>query len=594
MKRYPWVKYLKRSEPDLPYDSPVYLGNWSNGEFFHEQTQYERKVREEILAAGDAKARKLGMDRREFMASAMGMATALSVIQACSTGGKNGPSSGSTVSGPTVTGPTPSGSSAAPGSVGSNAGPSNAAGMLQGAGGAPTPSTGAGGAPSTGAAGSSGDPSVMGGHDMMQPGQYCFDKDSGVDPTMCEDAARAALQPPTFIFDGQTHCFDDSPNASWRSSPPPGFVQSIMSLQFGGCASSDPINCVGPDAYVKLMFLQSDTTMTVLSAWPYGQSPSDPNSNPFLAHTRDWINKDLAASQRVVNHASVVPWIGTAGMDMAMNMFGVGGWKLYPAAPGNLYKMDDATGRSFIEHGIKLGVKTFAIHKGLPIAGFSVPHNLPDDIGPVAKDYPDCNFIVYHSSICAGQMGSGFTCTPMEGPYVMDSLTNTDALITSMLENGIPPNANVFAELGGAFSQLMSNPTVAGQWLAKLVQYVGDKNVVWGTDSILTGTSPQGQIQAFMGLSHPMLTPQVKTQILGENMARLYCVNVQEKRCQVDKSKVAQYKRDLDGEFGEYRWVLLGQQRTLSPTTRREFLSLVKWEDAMHRTGSASGWRRKA
>ena len=55
----------------------------------------------------------------------------------------------------------------------------------------------------------------------------------------------------------------------------------------------------------------------------------------------------------------------------------------------------------------QLGVKTFAIHKGLPISGFSVAHNLPDDIGPVAKDYPDCNFIVYHSSICAGQMGYG-------------------------------------------------------------------------------------------------------------------------------------------------------------------------------------------
>jgi hypothetical protein len=434
---------------------------------------------------------------------------------------------------------------------------------------------------------------MMGGHDMLQPGQYCFDMDSGVDPTMCEDAARMLLTPPTFIFDGQTHCFDDDPNAMWRKNPPPGFEMSIASLQFGGSCGNDPVSCVGPDDYVRLMFLQSDTTMAVLSAWPYGQGPSDPNSNPFLAHTRDWVNKDLAASQRVVNHASVVPWIGTAGMDMAAQMFGVGGWKLYPAAPGNLYKMDDATGRSFIEHGIKLGVKTFAIHKGLPIAGFSVPHNLPDDIGPVAKDYPDCNFIVYHSSICAGQMGNGFTCTPMEGPYVMDSLVNTDALITSMLKNGIQPNTNVFAELGGAFSQLLANPTVAGQWLAKLVQYVGDKNVVWGTDSILTATSPQGQIQAFMALQHPMLTDQVKTQILGENMARLYCVNINEKRCQVDMSKVAQLKRDYDAEFGAYRAVLFGQQRTLGPTTRREFLQLVKWEDAMHRVGSGTGWRRR-
>src|SRR5687768_13814407 len=79
MKKYGWTKYLKRSAPELPYDSPIYLGSWSNGEFFHEQTAHERKLHRAILEAGDARARKLGMDRREFMASAMGFVTALSV-----------------------------------------------------------------------------------------------------------------------------------------------------------------------------------------------------------------------------------------------------------------------------------------------------------------------------------------------------------------------------------------------------------------------------------------------------------------------------------------------------------------------------------
>jgi predicted TIM-barrel fold metal-dependent hydrolase len=315
---------------------------------------------------------------------------------------------------------------------------------------------------------------------------------------------------------------------------------------------------------------------------------SDPNSNAFLASTRDWINKDLAASHRVVNHASVVPWIGTRGMDMAVQNFGVGGWKVYPAA-GAPFFMDDMTGRGFIDKAVELGVKTFAIHKGLPISGFSVEHNRPRDIGVVAKAYPDVNFIVYHSSICAGQMGNGFTCQPMEGPYVEGSLDNSDALITSMIENGIAPNTNVFAELGGAFSQVMSNPGMAGPWLAKLVQYVGENNVVWGTDSILTGNSPAGQINAFMGLQHPMLTPEIKAKILGRNMARLYCVDPDAKRCQVETTAMAQYKRDLDGEFGEYRWVLLGHQRPLGPTTRREFMKFAKWERVQHERARLTG-----
>jgi predicted TIM-barrel fold metal-dependent hydrolase len=579
MRKYSWTKYLKRTARELPYDSPVYLGNWSNGEFFHQQTSYERKLREEILRVGDDKARRLGMDRREFMASAAGFVTALSVInQACSSSEPPAPrgvlpptSSGAgsrATQGPVTAAPGAAGQTAVPGSPSGNGAPGGPTMGQQ-----PPPAAAGRGGPAAPA-----DPAMV-----AAKGQYCFDKDSGIDPTMCDEAAREILKPPQFIFDAQTHCFEDAPDAMWRKSPPPGFNDSLKSLLFGKCPD-DPVSCIGPDDYVRLMFLESSTTMTVLSAWPYGQGPSDPNSNPFLAHTRDWINKDLAGSQRVVNHASVVPWVGVRGMDMAVQNFGVGGWKIYPAAGGMAagFYMDDKTGRSFIEHGIALGVKTFSIHKGLPIAGFSVEHNRPRDIGVVAKAYPDVNFVVYHSSICAGQMGSGFTCMPMEGPYVQGSMDGTDALITAMIENGIKPNTNVFAEMGGAFSQLIARPDMAGPWLAKLIQYVGEDNVVWGTDSILTGTSPQGQISAFMSLQHPMLTPEIKTKILGKNLARLYCVNPDAQRCNVDKSKLMAYKRDLDGEFGDYRWVLLGHQRTLGPTTRREFLNLVRWEHAHH------------
>jgi predicted TIM-barrel fold metal-dependent hydrolase len=586
MKRYGWTKYLKRSAPELPYDSPIYLGSWSNGEFFHEQTARERKLHHAILRAGDDKARKLGMDRREFMASAMGYVTALSVIQQACSSERGTPKGKTSTVAPPVLGPNGASGASGVSGAGTVAPPAGASGT--GASGTAAPSGGGGGAPASGGTGGQGgtggapEPGMAG-----QPGQYCFDEVAGVDPTMCDEAARMVLSPPTFIFDGQTHCFDDAPDAMWRSSPPPGFNDSLRGLLFGRC-TDDPVSCVGPDDYVRLMFLESDTTMTVLSAWPYGQGPNDPNSNPFLASTRDWINKDLAGSHRVVNHASVVPWIGTRGMDMAVANFGVGGWKVYPAA-GAPFFMDDMTGRGFIEKAIELGVKTFAIHKGLPIAGFSVEHNMPRDIGVIAKDYPDVNFIVYHSSICAGQMGSGFTCMPMEGPYVEGSMEGTDALITSLIENGIAPNSNVFAELGGAFSQVMVNPSMAGPWLAKLVQYVGENNVVWGTDSILTGNSPQGQINAFMALSHPMLTPEIKAKILGRNMARLYCVDPDAQRCQVDQSKLAQYKRDLDGEFGDYRWVLLGHQRPLGPTTRREFLRFAKWEHVQHMSAKLRG-----
>ena len=86
-----WMKIRKKTDPELPYEPPILLGDKSNGEFYHQQTKRERKLRDLILRTCDDRARKLGMDRREFIASAMGMATSLSILNLASgCGDKNG------------------------------------------------------------------------------------------------------------------------------------------------------------------------------------------------------------------------------------------------------------------------------------------------------------------------------------------------------------------------------------------------------------------------------------------------------------------------------------------------------------------------
>jgi hypothetical protein len=59
---------------------------------------------------------------------------------------------------------------------------------------------------------------------------------------------------------------------------------------------------------------------------------------------------------------------------------------------------------------------------------------------------------------------------------------------------GIEPNSNVYAELGGTWWFIMRDPTEAAHILGKLLKYIGEDRVVWGTDSIWFGT-PQDQIQ---------------------------------------------------------------------------------------------------
>ena len=49
MKTPRFIKMRKRSEVELPEEPPIWLGNHSNGEYFHFQTDYERKLRQFIL-----------------------------------------------------------------------------------------------------------------------------------------------------------------------------------------------------------------------------------------------------------------------------------------------------------------------------------------------------------------------------------------------------------------------------------------------------------------------------------------------------------------------------------------------------------------
>ena len=79
-----WITGRKKTEAEVPYTPPVWLGNLSNGEFFLPQGDRERKVQELILNRCDEFARKVGMERREFIASTMGMATTLSVLNMAS------------------------------------------------------------------------------------------------------------------------------------------------------------------------------------------------------------------------------------------------------------------------------------------------------------------------------------------------------------------------------------------------------------------------------------------------------------------------------------------------------------------------------
>src|SRR5262245_43116630 len=87
MKRIPWFRKRKKTAPEFPTRLPMPVGPLSNGEFFHGDTPKKALVRKLVLEHADKMARKHNVDRREFLASAAGMAStlaALNFVNACS------------------------------------------------------------------------------------------------------------------------------------------------------------------------------------------------------------------------------------------------------------------------------------------------------------------------------------------------------------------------------------------------------------------------------------------------------------------------------------------------------------------------------
>jgi predicted TIM-barrel fold metal-dependent hydrolase len=210
-------------------------------------------------------------------------------------------------------------------------------------------------------------------------------------------------------------------------------------------------------------------------------------------------------------------------MDELKERWGVSAWKTYTqfGPDGKGYFLSDNIGTQFIEKARKLGVKVVCVHKGLPFGKQSYEHSKCTDIGVVAKRFPDVAFLVYHSGFVTDVPERAFT-----GKGAGDGI---DTLIQSLIDNGVPPNSNVYAELGSTWRFLMRDPEAAAHALGKLLKYCGENNVLWGTDSIWYG-SPQDQIQAFRTFQiapgfrekygYPEITPSFAQRFLGSTPQR--------------------------------------------------------------------------
>jgi len=189
----------------------------------------------------------------------------------------------------------------------------------------------------------------------------------------------------------------------------------------------------------------------------------------------------------------------------------------------------------FYEKIAKSGIKNVCIHKGLfaPEVAEKFPRLLPyadvSDIGKAAKDWPQLNFIVYHSAY------RWVGANPADAMAEFDK-TGRSSWTGDLAE--IPEKygvTNVYGDLGQIFAwTAVAQPRLAAALMGMLVKGLGPDHIVWGTDAVWTG-APQWQIEGLRRLEIPEdmqkkygfkpLGPAdgpLKTAVFGGNSTSLY------------------------------------------------------------------------
>lgn len=399
-----------------------------------------------------------------------------------------------------------------------------------------------------------------------------------------EAAAKDALDGDEFIFDIQGHHVGNI--ESWVEGAPlyPArhnykFFAPQVGCDYGG---DDPenghIHCLTGEAYVKEVFMDSDTDIAVLSFGPAPNNQMLPQYSEGAETLR--IVEALGTTQRLMVHGRCMPTYqeDLDIMDETAANWPVAAWKTYTQhGPNDTgFYLDDDLGQHFIDKVRKTGVKRVCVHKGLPFLQYTenLKYASSRDVGPAATANPDITFMIYHA---------GYDMRVPEGPYARDSGSGVDDLINSLTDSGISASdqKNVYAEIGSTWRYLMRDPDQAAHVMGKLLKYVGEDRVLWGTDSIWYG-SPQDQIMAFRAFQisdefqekygYPKITPEIRAKVFGLNGAEAYELSPDDVRKHTKVDPVGKAKQ-------EYAERTDPSYLTYGPKNRREFLRFLSQQD---------------
>lgn len=316
--------------------------------------------------------------------------------------------------------------------------------------------------------------------------------------------------------------------------------------------------------YIKEVFLDSDTKIALISSAPSDIEQDWFLTNEQMAAAREKVNAE-AGFKRLYTHAIFTPgqpgWLDKLDAALALKPDSVKGYTIgdnthkdtsrYP------WRMDDENvAYKGYEKMLKAGVRNVCVHKGLFPP--SVERQFPqlrefvdvEDVGRAAKDWPQLNFIIYHS---------GYRHVGGDPAVALAEFEKTSRIAWTSDLADIPSRYgvnNVYGDVGQLFAvTLISQPRVCAALMGILIKGLGADHVCWGTDAVWTG-SPQWQIEGLRRLEIPADMQKqhgfaplgaadgpVKSAIFGDNNARLYNVS-RERRGELFNDNMARRKAE--------------------------------------------------
>lgn len=321
-------------------------------------------------------------------------------------------------------------------------------------------------------------------------------------------ADRDAARPPILV-DAQTHVWWRAGGIRQMSDRGEHFLKSLAGSRAAVVGHPVPIADMGRVMFLEDVFLGSDTDIAFLNS--FGMRAAFDGVDLFPPREAAFIRAMAPSRIRVLG--TVDPPDGASAIESLIyqcETIKIDGLKLYPPGPDTRgWVLDDEKNTyPLFEVLRRHGVKNVCVHKGLP-GLFLEQYCHTDDLARAAADFPDLNFIAFHSAF----------------PWEAELAAQAKAAKVK----------NIYAELGSLARIMRTDPARYSVLIGNLLDGFGADHILWGTDTPVIGP-PNWQIEAFKTFAipeelaaqhdYPRLTAEVKNKIFGENAARIFGIDI--------------------------------------------------------------------